>query len=65
MLLEPDAERTWLGVTAREKMSVGCADGRVCVCRYCFDCRLHQLWPQRGECEVILTIAPLIDHAQA
>lgn len=25
------------GVTAREKMSVGCAWSRVCVVRYCFD----------------------------
>lgn len=38
MLEEPDAERSWEGVTAREKMSVGWALGMVCVWRYCFDC---------------------------
>lgn len=34
---EPEAEMSWLGVTAREKISVGWAEGTVWVWRYCFD----------------------------
>jgi hypothetical protein len=34
---DPEAEMSWVGVTAREKMSVGCAAGMVWVWRYCFD----------------------------
>ena len=37
MVDDPDAEMSWVGVTAREKMSVGWACGMVCVWRYCFD----------------------------
>lgn len=33
-LEEPEAERRWVGVAAREKMSVGCAEGTVWVWRY-------------------------------
>lgn len=39
MLEEPDAERRWLGVVARAKISVGWAVGLVCVWRYCLDCK--------------------------
>ena len=35
---EPEAEKRCVGVTAREKMSVGWACGRVWVWRYCLDC---------------------------
>lgn len=34
---EPEAEMSCVGVAAREKMSVGWAEGMVCVWRYCFD----------------------------
>jgi len=39
MLEDPEVEKSWNGVTAREKMSVGCASAMVCVWRYCFDCQ--------------------------
>jgi hypothetical protein len=37
MVDDPDVEMSWVGVTAREKMSVGWACGMVWVWRYCFD----------------------------
>lgn len=47
MLEDPEVEKSWNGVTAREKISVGCASAMVCVWRYCFDCQqvsVLQLW---------------------
>jgi hypothetical protein len=38
MELEPEAERIWLLVGAREYMSDGCALSIVWRVRYCFDC---------------------------
>jgi hypothetical protein len=42
----PEAERTWVGVTAREKMSVMCALSTVCEVRYCLDCRRSVEFPK-------------------
>ena len=41
MLELPDELSRCVGVVASEKMSVGCADEIVWVCRYCLDCARH------------------------
>jgi len=42
MLLEPEAERSWVlvGATAKMSLALGCAESTVWRVRYCFDCEV-------------------------